>query len=177
MTQSHRDETVYRFAAFAARGTITLRSDCVHNKTRTHLGWWEQTIPLTDLKPNYGTLTATPGIFVWACIFASIFVGMGVWGVWAIPQKFFSVILLAAGLILGRYLFKHRTSEWILFNAHDDGARLGYTRQGPDAERCDMFTGELVSAIRNARERQNNELHGSDRPADSCGTHSPPVAP
>ncbi len=159
MTSSHSEETVYRFATFAARGTITLRSDCVHNKTRTHLGSWEQTIPLTELKPSYGTLSTTPGILVWASIFAIIFLATGVHGLIfaaaAVGQKMVSVFMIAAGLVLGSYLFKHRKSDWIMFNAFDSSSRLGYTRQGPDADKCELFTSQLVTAIRSANVEQH----------------------
>lgn len=161
MTQPESDETVYRFASFAARGAVTLRRDCVHTKTRTHLGWWEQTIPLSDLKPHYGTLTVTPQVFVWACIFAIALVCIGVygliWGLWAIPRKSISLLLLASGLSLGWHLVRHRKSEWIIFNAYDEGGRVGYTRQGPDAEKCDMFTERLASSIRSSRKGQNHD--------------------
>ncbi|QDT03331.1 hypothetical protein K227x_17130 [Rubripirellula lacrimiformis] len=155
MTGTDSNEMTYRFATFAARGTIWLRHDSVRTKTRTHLGWWEQTIPLADLRPQYGTLRATPQVFLWACIFALVFAGTGIyglfWGAWAIPQKSVSILLLATGLFLGRYLLKYRKSEWIIFNAYDEGGRVGYTRQGPDACACDAFTERLVGAIRKSR--------------------------
>jgi len=73
MTETDAYETVYRFAAFSARGMVVLRHDEVYVKTRTHLGWWEQTIPLSELKPAYCKLSATTEIFFLGVHFCNLF--------------------------------------------------------------------------------------------------------
>jgi hypothetical protein len=162
---SQGPETTYRFATFAAKGTITLQSDVVHIKTRTHLGWWEQTIPLADLTPTYGKLTVTPQLFFWACFFAVACIWGGIygllWGTGTRPQVTQSVLLAVAGFAAGWYLIHHRSSEWIVFNLYHTGARVSYTRQGPDSANCEQFTNDLVNAIQRAHGEQNKTLNRS----------------
>lgn len=180
MSCSDSDGTRYRFAAFGARGTVTLRSDCVHSKTSTHLGWWEQTIPLSNLKPHYGTLTTVPDLFIWAFVFAVILVGTGIYGLiwktWVMPQTSLNLLLLASGLFLGGYLLRHRKSEWVIFNAFDGGGRVGYTRQGPDSRKCDAFTEQLSNAIRNSGHDQSRPVQPSGE-AERLEVEDPPPPP
>jgi hypothetical protein len=146
----------YRFAAFGARGTITLRADCVHIRTRSYLGWWEQTIPLEHVSPNYATLTSTPGIYIWAWIMAILFAWLGIYGIiWGIalyPQKLVSGVLLLFSVWFMLYLFRRRKTEWIMFLTPQVGHGVNYTRQGPDKLECDNFTRQIVESI-NANRR------------------------
>jgi hypothetical protein len=155
MTETDAYETVYRFAAFSARGMVVLRHDEVYVKTRTHLGWWEQTIPLSELKPAYCKLSATTEIFFGACIFAISFIVIGACGLFSvlatISQRTTYGAILLFGIAAVWYLLKHRRSDWIIFNAFGGSARVGYTRQGPDSQECDTFTQRLVDAIRGAQ--------------------------
>lgn len=162
MTRAEVDAIAYRFACFAARGTILLRSDAVHVKTMTYLGWWEQTIPLSDLKPRYGILTATPPIFIWAFVLVMVLTAIGmfgthelIWGDGPLIGRVISALLLPLGVAAGAYLWRKRTSEWVIFNVPDGGASVAYTRQGPDAQRFEEFTQRLVTAIRHSRDQQN----------------------
>lgn len=159
MGYENTDKDVYRFAAFAARGTITFQSDRVHIRMRTHLGWWEQSMALNDLKPNFGTLSTTPQIFLWVCILPLILTWMGVygviWGIPAIPQRVLSVSLVIAGVALTWNLVRNRKTDWIIFTTIRDGGHVCYTRQGPDTVDCDQFTERLVHAISLARQEQS----------------------
>ena len=161
--QPDASEVTYRFAAFAARGTVTLGSSSVRVKTWTHLGWWEQTLPLSQLSPHYGTLNIVPGVFVWACILAILGACLGlyglVWGTATYPQKLLSALLLGGGVVLGFYLLRHRKCEWVIFQACGECSRVGYTRQGPDADICDEFTERLVGAIRASKGKQSESSH------------------
>jgi hypothetical protein len=155
MTDVQTQDYVYRFAAFAARGEVTLRSDCVSVKTRTHLGWWEQTIPLSELRPNYGTLAVVPPLLLWIFVFALASIAGGIYG-WIWSDRTFPTIavhtfLLAGGLAIVLYAVRNYKTEWIIFNAYDPNLRVGYTRQGPDSNLCDEFTERLVNAIRSTR--------------------------
>lgn len=151
MNQNPENRTTYRFAAFGARGTITLAADRVHIRTLSYLGWWEQTIPLEHLSPSYAVLVATPPIYVWAWILATIFVFAGVygfvWGAAQYPQKLVGVFLLTFGAWFAWYLYTHRKTEWIMFPACA-GYGVNYTRQGPDERRCDDFTRQMVELIK-----------------------------
>jgi hypothetical protein len=155
MDASSDENSVYRFAAFAARGTITLTKDSVHVKTWTYRGWWEQTIPLEYLSPIYGTLTTTPPVYAVGWMLAISFVCAG--GFYVAVPTLLRVIkgacLLLFGLWFMWYLWRHRRTEWIMFPAHAHGWGRGvcYTRQGPDAEFCDEFTRRMVIAIRSKR--------------------------
>lgn len=155
MTESDSFGTIYRFAAFSARGMVVLRHDEVYVKTRTHLGWWEQTIPLAELKPVYCKLSATTEIFFWACIFAICSIVIGACGLFLgvapLPQKATYGAILLFGIGLVWYLVKHRKCDWIIFNAFGGSTRVGYTRQGPDSQECDNFTEQLLDAIRRAQ--------------------------
>lgn len=73
-------------------------------------------------------------------------------GVWIVGG-----ILLLFGIMFGWHLMRHRKTEWVIFNGAD-GGRVVFTRQGPDAEKCDWFTNRLVTAIRSARHEQNDQM-------------------
>lgn len=156
MQRGDRNEVEYRFAVLGARGTITLAGDVVHSKTWTYLGWWRQTIPLADLKPRYSTLNAIWPLFPWLYLVAIVLFFVGLYGLtwshWAMPQKGLAVLLMVIASLLRNYLWRHRRSDWIIISASDHGLPISYTRQGPDAGRCDTFTEQLLTAIRAARE-------------------------
>lgn len=151
MKQSPENRTTYRFAAFGACGTIVLTADRVHVRTRSYLGWWEQTIPLEHLSPNFAVLVATPPIYFWACTLAITVVGFGiygaVWGAATYPQKLPGVFLLMFGAWFAWFLYTHRKTEWIIFPACA-GYGVNYTRQGPDEKLCDDFTRQMVESIK-----------------------------
>ncbi len=141
----------YRFAAFGVSGTITLKTDGVHSCTRSYLGWWEQTMPLEHLSPNYATLTATPPTYIWAWIFGVLFAWIGIygiiWGIAAYPQKLVGVFLLLSCVWFMWYLYRLRKTEWIIFLTARASHSLSYTRQGPDEKMCDEFTRQVVDLI------------------------------
>ena len=159
MNQNPENRTTYRFAVFGARGTVILAADRVHIRTRSYLGWWEQTIPLEHLSPNYAVLIATPQIYVWAWIFAITFVCSGIygfdWGAALYPQKLSSVFVLMFGAWSAWYLYTHRKTEWIMFPACA-GHGANYTRQGPDQKLCDDFTRQMVESIKANRHPQKS---------------------
>jgi hypothetical protein len=166
MDNAASDEVTYRFAAFGARGTITLTREEVHTRILTYRGRWEQTIPLENLCPRHGTLKTVPGLYIWSWILAAGFVGLGVygvaWGLAPVPHGLWSLFLLASGAYYSWHLFRNRKAEWIMFSANDGGRGVCYTRQGPDRRQCDDFTQTLVDAIRShspPKIERNQEVH------------------
>lgn len=60
----------YRFEAIG--------TEYVHTRCVTYLGYWKQTIPLSDIRTQYGELRTTPDGFVktWAVAMCTIAVGV-----------------------------------------------------------------------------------------------------
>ena len=151
MGASESEELVYRFSAFGARGTITLKERSVHTTTWTVNGWWEQTIPLEALSANHGTLITRPPLYTTAWIIAISVVLVGACRIITAAMLFHvfaGVLLLLGGFLMGYRLYPYRKAEWIMFPTSGGWQGLNYTRQGPDADLCDAFTERVKQAIR-----------------------------
>lgn len=150
--------TTHRFAAFAARGTITLYDDTVHVKRFTHLGRWEQTIPLAHLSPMHGTLFATTQLYVWSWILSVIFLAVGVWGLiygkHDVPRITFCTALVASCSYFVWCLVRNRHTEWAIFSSPDHGCNVSFTRQGPDRDDFESFRTLLKERIERARQSE-----------------------
>ena len=161
MDENQEENGVYRFASWGARGKIELKADCIHSRTRTHLGWWEQTIPLQDLSPNYSTLVTAPQTHCFAWPIAIMFAALGsyqiYWGLSLFPHKLIAGFLLGLGLWLMWHLYRTRKVNWIMFPAARGIYGVNYTRQGPDQSDVDDFTSRVGKAINLARDKGDEQ--------------------
>ncbi len=143
--------TTYRFAAFGARGTVTLYQDRVHVKRITYLGRWEETVPLAHLSPLQGTLFATPQLYFWCWILALPSLALGVWGLvygaHDVLRITFCLGLIAVSCWAILYLVRNRRNEWAVFRTPGCGGYVSFTRQGPDRDRFEAFCSMLKERI------------------------------
>lgn len=155
------DGVTYRFHSFSGRGAITVNADKVHVSATAPSGWWEETIPLADLRPEYGTRSVVTIYVLYALIVLALFVSGAIYQL-AHYQFISGVILLVPAAAIGwRMYTRWHRSDWIIFRADGAGC-VAYTKQGPDHDKCEEFTDYLTNAIKNSRAAYDREGKGTE---------------
>ncbi|WP_237607743.1 hypothetical protein, partial [Roseimaritima sediminicola] len=153
----------YRFNTLGARGTISVGAKYVDTSTVTYLGRWKQRVPLADIRPRYGELRTTPDGFLKCWAISLLLVAVGCYGLfWSNWPDFATTLCIVSilwGFVAAWTLIRNGTADWIIFNTSESAYNLSYTRQAPDADQCEAFTANLVSAIRNASSQRAEQNH------------------
>ena len=150
--------TEYRYKTFGANGTIKLTENHVTTKARSHLGWFEQSVPYSALNPIHGTLKTTPqGLFATLGL-AGVFVSLAIFALLGLAKTTIQFGLYGSLLLCGLFLFwyvpRYLTIEWNIFYTNDGGRGVGYPRTKGMEQQFDDLTELIKNRIEQARENR-----------------------